>query len=167
MSIIPSPSIIDKNNPLPNSIFNVNNVGNDALFWLTMIVMAKKDPKSVEKIVLKMYDVTGESLRAYCHAGMANPVSAWGAGQLLSLFMERHGFITQEQALNFQIGQTVIAGADITLDVTGVLRDLPIISWLIAPKSGVKPENFPDSVSIVDSVLPALAKAVGAALPLL
>ncbi len=161
----PAP-LINKKNPLPNSIFNIQNVGNDALFWLAVVVMAKKDPKSAERIILKMYDTAAISLRAYCHAGMANKVSAWGAGQLLSLFMERHGFITQEQALNFQLGQTIIAGAGVIQEGAKIFRDLPIISYFVAPK-GIEASEFPQSVSVVDSIIPKLAKEVGSALPLM
>jgi hypothetical protein len=161
--------LLDKKNPLPNSIFNMQNVGNDALFWLVMAVVAKKDPKSAERIIIKMYDTAGTSLRAYCHAGMANKVSAWGAGQLLSLFMERHGFITQEQALNFQLGQTIIAGAGVIQEGAKIFRDLPVISYFVAPANHELPE-FPSSVSLsdnkpgdtnaADSIIPAVAGKV-------
>ena len=143
----------------PNSKFNINSISNDTLFWIVLAIIGKKDPKAVERIILKMYDVTGDALRAYCHAGMANPVSAWGAGQLLSLFMERHGFITQSQALNFQIGQTIIAGVDLTVNAADIFAKLPIVSWFVGPGQ-VKPSEFPDSVSIVDNVLPTLAKSI-------
>jgi hypothetical protein len=156
-------SRIDPKNPLPNSIFNMQNVGNDALFWLAMVVIAKKDPRGAERIITKMYDVTATSLRAYCSAGVGNRVAAWGAGQLLSLFMERHGMVTQEQALNFQFGQTIIAGAQTIKDLSSIFRDLPLISYLVAPE-GIEAPSFPQSVSLVDSILPSIAKEVGPAL---
>jgi hypothetical protein len=151
------PAMLDKENPLPNSIFNTANVKNDLMFWLVMAVMAKKNPQSAERIILKMYDVSGQALGKLCSAAVGNKVAAWGGGQLLSLFMERCGFITQEQAMNYQLGATIIAGASTIKDLTSIFRDLPIISWFVGPKEGTE-SPFPSTVSLAENVIPALMK---------
>ena len=125
-----------------HSMFDLENVSQDALFWLTMIVLGKKDPRSVERILTTMYQSAGKAMEAYCRAGVANRITAWGSGRLLSLYMERLGLITQPQAFSFSDGLSVMAGASIAESLTGI-----VLPWSFSSED----TQFPDQVTLAET----------------
>lgn len=121
-----------------HSVFSMGNINENALMWLLMLKLSKtpQGMRIVEKFLTKLVDAMADGLDAYCRAGSANRISAWGSGRLLSLFMERFGFITQSQAGGFDIGLTLLTGAEIVEEFT------TIIPW-----KAISPDvDFPSTV---------------------
>lgn len=118
------------------SIFNLSNVQNDFLFWLLLLKLSKNDPKSVERILIHLFDSAGEALDAFCRAGSSNRISAWGSARLLSLYMERFGLITQPQAIDFINGLNVLTGLEVAEE----------LSTLIPWKAFTPDIDFPQTV---------------------
>ena len=125
-----------------HSMFDLENVPQDMLFWLTMLMLGKKDPRSVERILVTMYQSAGKAMEAYCRAGVANRITAWGSGRLLSLYMERLGLITQPQAFAFSDGLSVMAGASIAESLTGI-----VLPWSFSSED----TQFPDQVTLAET----------------
>ncbi len=125
----------------PN-IFSVENVPQDLMFWALMILMMKHDPKSVERILVTLFNNMGNALNNYCRAGSANAIAAYGSGRLLSLFMERFGLITQGQALSFSVSLMAIQGIETAQDII----------QLITPWNVLKKDiDFPTTVVLGDT----------------
>ena len=125
-----------------HSMFDLENVSQDVLFWLTMLMLGKKDPKAVEHILVTMFSGVSKALEAYCKAGVANRITAWGSGRLLSLYMERLGMITQPQAFSFSDGLTLLSGASIAESVVGM-----VLPWKFTSQD----TQYPDTVNLSET----------------
>lgn len=129
----------------PNSLFDLKNMmGNDIGFWLLMIILAKKGHVSeVKEIILSLFEGIFDGVTAYSKSSGANRITAWGAGRMNSLLLERFGLLTQAQAIDFSSGINVIAGFQIADDL------LDLVPWkgLI----GDRQDGFPDQLTIADT----------------
>jgi hypothetical protein len=125
-----------------HNIWNMENVQGSEMFWATMLLLGMKNPASVEKILTTMFGGVSKALEAYCRAGAANRISAWGSGRLLSLYMERLGMITQPQATAYSDGINIVSGATIAADFVGV-----ILPWKLTSQD----TQFPDTVTLSDT----------------
>jgi len=124
-----------------HSVFDIANVSQDALFWLLLIKLGQKDPKAVERILISLFNSIGSGLNAFCRAGSSNRISAWGSAKLMSLVMERWGWITQEQAAGYAMGLNIITGAEVAEEFTAML-----------PWRSLKPDiDFPTTVVLGDT----------------
>jgi hypothetical protein len=122
-----------------HSIFNFQNLSSDALFWLLMFKLGKDDPERVERILTKLFDGILSSMKSYSSASAANRITAWGAGRLNSLMLERFGLITRAQACDFASGISIIAGMQVVQDLASLLP------WTAL---GDKDDGFPDQLTI-------------------
>jgi len=135
-----------KATPGQHSIWNIKDVPEQALFWLTLWFLTKKDPKSVKEILLAMIKTSGDALERLCAAATANPITAWAASDLLSLYLERFGLLTHGQTVDFQIKLNIVYGAEFTEDI---ITDL--LETFKPFKIGAsKPSEFPSTVVLGD-----------------
>ena len=120
-----------------HNIFDVQNLDEGQLFWLTLLLLGKNNPKSVEKILVTLFESMGKALSHYCSSAAANRITAWGSGRLLSLYMERFGLLTQPQTVAFSDGLTILAGASVAEGFVG----------LVLPWKFDKDTQYPDTIT--------------------
>jgi hypothetical protein len=131
-----------------HNIFDLDNVTENTLFWLTLLLLGQKDPKAVRDVLVTMFTGISKPLEAYCRAGVANRITAWGSGRLLSLYMERLGMLTQPQATSFSDGLTILSGASIAEAFTSI-----VIPWKFTSED----TQFPDQVTLAESGAPIIS----------
>ena len=130
-----------------HNIFRIENLDHMSLFWVLMLYLAKHGKSDVvERILFRMFDGAFTSLNSYSRVGAANRITAWGAGRLNSLVLERFGLISAEQARDFASGISLVAGFTITTElaetITKVFKPLDL---------GDRDDGFPDQLTIADS----------------
>lgn len=130
-----------------HSMFDLENISQDALFWLTMLLLGSKDPKAVRDVLVTMFGGISKSLESYCRAGVANRITAWGSGRLLSLYMERLGMLTQPQAIAYSDGLTILSGASIAESYASI-----VMPWKFTSED----TQFPDQVTLAETGSPII-----------
>ncbi|MCK5609291.1 hypothetical protein KAR91_45885 [Candidatus Pacearchaeota archaeon] len=134
-----------------HNIFNISNVPQDAMFWITLLALGRKNPKAVENILVTLFKSFGKAMDGFVRAGAANRISAWGSSKLLSLFMERFGLITQVQSAGFAVGLNLLTGMEVAEEFTS------LIPW----KALKKEDDFPTTLVLGSSYegVPLLTEA--------
>lgn len=117
----------------------------ELLMVLAVIKLAKMPGglqviKELGKSFLKM---VGDALDSLGKASAANPVTAWANPYLVSIVLERFGFVDSARMAEFRIGLSLISGAKIAEGFVDTLGT-------IIPFSPHDPSDFPATVNLGD-----------------
>lgn len=121
-------------------------VGLKELVLLLAVIKVAKMPGGLQvirelgKSFLKMI---GDTLDSLGKASAANPVTAWANPYLVSIVLERFGFVDPIRMAEFRIGLSLISGAQIAEGFVDTIGG-------IVPFSPHDPSDFPANVNLGD-----------------
>lgn len=96
--------------------------------------------RELGKSFLKMI---GDTLDSLGKASAANPVTAWANPYLVSIVLERFGFVDPARMLEFRVGLSLISGATVAEGFIDTING-------IMPFAAHDPSDFPTNVNLGD-----------------
>lgn len=152
LKIVTCPTVPDENGepgPIPEEgVFRPLglDVGLKEILLFIAVIKVAKMPGGLQlirelgKSFLKMI---GDTLDSLGKASAANPVTAWANPYLVSIVLERFGFVDPIRMAEFRIGLSLISGAQVAEGFVDTLSS-------IVPFSPHDPSDFPATVNLGD-----------------
>ena len=127
-----------------NQIGNFTNFSENIMFYVLLLKLSQT-PQGlaiVKSLMEKLVEGTMDALGNLARAGVANRITAYSSGRLISLVLERFGMITQAQAIDYSISLNLITGAQAATDWIGLLP------WTVIKEDS----TYPDSVNLGETI---------------
>ena len=116
------------------------------ILLLAIAIKLSKTPqglKLIEELGKSFLRMIGDALDSLGKASAANPVTAWANPYLISLVLERFGFVSGDRMPEFRIGLSIISGAVVAEDYLNTLQG-------IMPFSKPELPDFPSQIDLGD-----------------